>query len=78
MTTPTPSEPSVEEALLPQTTYKNKRVATDRERYRLNAELNTYLFNNCDHEHDGYPNHLACRPCVLDCLAAISSRKAQQ
>lgn len=62
------------EALLPQTTYKNKRVATDDERFRLNSELNTYLFNNCDHPHDGYPNHLACRRCVLDCLAAISSR----
>lgn len=59
--------------LLPQTTYKDKPLLAAQDRFRLNGELNDYLFGNCDHEHEGYPNHLACRACVLECFACIEA-----
>lgn len=64
-------------AEIPRTTYKNKRQLSDDERFKLNSALNDYLFNNCDHEHDGYPNHLACRWCALEIIAAISFPSVQ-
>lgn len=72
----TPPSTHLEEIadLFPKTSYKNKRQLADKERFKLNAALNDYLFNNCDHEHDGYPNHLACRWCVLEVIAAIVER----
>lgn len=60
--------------LFPKSTYKDKRQLSDKERFALNAALNDYQFNNCDHEHDGDPNHLACRWCVLEVIAAIIER----
>lgn len=70
---PSPSLAAREaEERIPKTTYKNKRQLSDKERFRLNSALNDYTFNNCDHKHDGYPNHLACRWCVLEIIAAIT------
>lgn len=64
-------------AEIPRTTYKNKRQLSGDERFKLNSALNDYLFNNCDHKHDGYPNHLACRWCALEIIAAISVPSVQ-
>jgi hypothetical protein len=61
--------------LFPKTTYKNKRHLLPDERFKLNAALNQYLFDNCEHDgHDGYPNHLACRWCALEVIAAIVTK----
>jgi hypothetical protein len=52
----------------PATTYKDKRRLTDAERFRWRKIYNGYTFNNCDHEHGGYPNHLVCAECAFELM----------
>jgi hypothetical protein len=60
----------------PTTTYKDKRKLTDAERFKWRKVYNDYTFNNCDHEHDGYPNHLVCAECTFELLAYFATPHA--
>jgi len=57
----------------PTSTYKNKRVLSDDERFRWRKFYNDYTFNNCDHRHGGHPRELLCAECAFELFAYLST-----